>query len=89
MNWRRVFPVRAIFGRTIYILSVSNFYQQLLWKIVLHILALNLFGYVGDFILAFGKTKNNMKQIWQDFKERWPMAVLGVLFVLGWVLINW
>lgn len=30
-----------------------------------------------------------MKQIWQDFKERWPMAVLGVLFVVGWVLINW
>ena len=30
-----------------------------------------------------------MKQIWNDIKERWPMAVLGVLFVLGWVLINW
>lgn len=30
-----------------------------------------------------------MKQIWQDFKERWPMAVLCILLVLGWVLINW
>lgn len=29
-----------------------------------------------------------MKQIWQDFKERWPMAVLGVLFVVGAILIN-
>ena len=29
-----------------------------------------------------------MKQIWNDIKERWPMAVLGILFVLGWVLIN-
>ena len=30
-----------------------------------------------------------MKQIWQNFKERWPMAVLGALFVVAWVLINW
>ena len=30
-----------------------------------------------------------MRKIFEDFKERWPMAVLGVLFVLGWVLINW
>ena len=77
MNWRRVFPVRTIFGRTIYILSASNFYQQLLWKIVLHILVLNLFGCVGDFVLGFGKTKNNMKRIWKELKERWPLLVLG------------
>ena len=30
-----------------------------------------------------------MKQILQDFKERWPMAVLGALFAIVWVLINW
>lgn len=30
-----------------------------------------------------------MKKFVEDLKERWPMAVLGVLFVLGWVLINW
>jgi len=30
-----------------------------------------------------------MRKIFEDFKERWPMAVLGVLFVLGLVLINW
>ena len=30
-----------------------------------------------------------MKNFVEDFKERWPMAVLGILFVLGWVLINW
>ena len=30
-----------------------------------------------------------MKQIWEDFKERWPMAVLGALFAIAWVLINW
>ena len=29
-----------------------------------------------------------MKQIWQDFKERWPMAVLGVLLVLAWIFSN-
>lgn len=30
-----------------------------------------------------------MKQIWQDFKERWPMAVLGIIFVVCAILINW
>ena len=30
-----------------------------------------------------------MKQIRQDFKERWPMAVLGILFVVCAILINW
>lgn len=29
-----------------------------------------------------------MKRIWKDVKERWPMAVLGALFVILWVLIN-
>lgn len=29
-----------------------------------------------------------MKQIWQDIKERWPLAVITLLFVIAWVLIN-
>ena len=29
-----------------------------------------------------------MERIWKDIKERWPMAVLGALFVILWVLIN-
>ena len=29
-----------------------------------------------------------MKQIWKDVKERWPMAVLGALFVVGMILVN-
>lgn len=29
-----------------------------------------------------------MKQIWQDFKERWPMVVLGIVFVVCCILIN-
>ena len=28
-----------------------------------------------------------MKQIWNDIKERWPVAVLGALFGLAIVLI--
>ncbi len=28
-----------------------------------------------------------MKQIWQDFKERWPMAVLGALFGIAVALL--
>lgn len=28
-----------------------------------------------------------MKQIWQDIKERWPMAVLGAIFALITALI--
>ncbi len=30
-----------------------------------------------------------MKKFVEDFKERWPMAVLGILFVIGAILINW
>lgn len=30
-----------------------------------------------------------MKQIWNDIKERWPVAVLAVLWVIGFILINW
>lgn len=29
-----------------------------------------------------------MKQIWQDIKERWPLAVITLLFVIAWVFIN-
>lgn len=28
-----------------------------------------------------------MKQIWNDIKERWPLAVLGALFGLAIVLV--
>lgn len=30
-----------------------------------------------------------MKQILQDLKERWPVAVLAVLWVIGFIVINW
>ncbi len=30
-----------------------------------------------------------MKKFVEDFKERWPMAVLGILFVVGAIIINW
>jgi hypothetical protein len=29
-----------------------------------------------------------MKQIWEDVKERWPMAVLGALFVFFMVFVE-
>ena len=29
-----------------------------------------------------------MKQIWQDIKDRWPLAVITLLFVIVRVLIN-
>lgn len=29
-----------------------------------------------------------MKQITKDIKERWPLLVLAILFVVAWVLIN-
>lgn len=29
-----------------------------------------------------------MKQIWKDVKERWPMAVLGALFVIFMVFVE-
>ena len=29
-----------------------------------------------------------MKEFIEDFKKRWPMAVLGVLFVVCAILIN-
>lgn len=29
-----------------------------------------------------------MKKIWKEFKERWPLAVLGVIFSVVWILIN-
>lgn len=28
-----------------------------------------------------------MKQIWQDFKERWPMAILGAILGVGIALL--
>ena len=31
------------------------------------------------FVWPLEKSKCNMKQIWQEIKERWPLAVLGAL----------
>lgn len=30
-----------------------------------------------------------MKQIWKDIKERWPLALLTLVFFIGAILINW
>lgn len=88
MNWRRIFPAQPKRGRIIYILSASIFYRPFCYRTTVRLSVLKLNGCVGDFCLAFGKLKSNMKQIWQDFKERWPMAVLGILFVVGAIIIN-
>ena len=30
-----------------------------------------------------------MKKIWKEIKERWPIAVLGIIFFVCAILINW
>lgn len=80
MNLRQILAVQLKRGRIIYILSASIFYRSFCYRTTVCLSVLKSNGCVGDFGLAFGKSKCKMKQIWNDIKERWPLAVLGTLF---------
>ena len=82
MNRWRVFPVWIIYGRTIYILSASKFYQQLLSQIQLHLSVFQLFGYVGVFILAFGN-RNQYETDLARFQRTLADGRIGCFIRLG------